>query len=540
MGSRKLSGALALALLLASFAFAQNWVREYQQKIKSQSSSDRREAVEAIDPDSRYAVKLYLDVLAEKDTARVDWYQREAAIRGLGRVEDKKALKTLEKLLDRLVKRNREPVLLASLIDATSEIGDERFVEHYEAALEPKARHPALVTRSVVRAFGQLRELRFVEPILEAWQANELDYRLALVSREALKAITEQDYGFDVERWQDFWKAEGEGYVRPSERPDDEGDTTVEAAPEEEKRRITTVTRDFALSFTTTGRGVQPLLVIHDDTWRPDYFDPYLSCIGDLFKIYYVELPTISQLVEIYKDKPDKIKRNIGGFPYYPYDALCDAFDEARRKEGHEDFAVMAHGFSTMVAQRYLSKYGENVTMAIFVGTFPNDDAYGDVLDKLRAKNAKDKEIVHAVDYHYITDEKTFTRFYDPKDDRELAALERKWFTMMFANPQDPAISEIWQRAMAPTNTSLKAAEQEQCQSPPYDVAREKHPACPVLVISGKKSVWFGENEGERVAQNYPKSRHVVLENAANMPWFDDPAGFQKAVRDFVRDFRGK
>jgi proline iminopeptidase len=397
-------------------------------------------------------------------------------------------------------------------------------------------------------------KLDFVPKIIALWEAEGLDHRTALACRDALKEITEVDHGRGLGAWKAFWEAEGKGYVKPSARPSGgsgegegsgEGTGTAGTAPKEaepEKKRITTVTREMPLNFTTTGRGgaassTIPLLVIHDDTWSPEYFDPYLQCLDDIYTIYYVELPKISALVELYKDKPDKIKKNIGGFPFYPYEALCDAFDEARKEQGHTKFAILAHGFSTIVAQRYLTKYADNVTHVIFAGALPGDDAYGNALEKLQGKAAgwKEKEIVRAVDYHYITDEKTFKRFYDPKDDNELAALERKWFTIMFANPQDSEIGRIWERSRTAANTSLKAAEREQCQSPPFDISREKKPPVPLLVISGKKSVWFGEADGERVAKNYPRGRHVVLAEAANMPWFDDPKGFQKAVRDFVQ-----
>ena len=64
-----------------------------------------------------------------------------------------------------------------------------------------------------------------------------------------------------------------------------------------------------------------------------------------------------------------------------------------------------------------------------------------------------------------------------------------------------------------------------------------QHLWVPVLVISGGKSLWFGPKDGERVAANYPVSQHVVLPNAAMMPWFDDPAGFDKAVRTFMKRY---
>ncbi|MFC1708029.1 alpha/beta fold hydrolase [Planctomycetota bacterium] len=552
---RILSSTLAVGLVLSYVvwlmppAHGQNWQQEFLKGIKSESSDTRREAVEAIDSDSRAGVKAILAVLGNKSVARVDWYQLGPTIAKISFISEEKPKKDLEKLLKKLVKRSRDPMALSIVLEGVSEIDDDRFWQHYDTVFSPKARHPARVKRSAILAMGRTLELRFVDRILEAWTqaAEELDYRMVLACRDALREITEQDFGRELKRWQAFWDENKTGYVKPSEldepeeESNDEDEEATEARDEREKKsRVTTVTREMPLSFTTTGReGALALLVVHDDTWSPAYFDPYLSCLDDLFKIYYVELPSISQLEEVYKDKPEKLKRNIGGYPFYPYDALCDAFDDARKEQGHQRFALFAHGFSTMVAQRYLSKYADNVSHAIMVGTFPGDDAYGNMLDRLRAKGSstRDKELERAVDFHFITDEKTFTRFYDPKDDRELQALERKWFTIMFADRTDPEISDLWDKARLPQSSSLKLTVKEQCQSPPFDVMREKRPAIPVLVISGKKSIWFGEADGERVAKNYPINKHVVLPDAANMPWFDDPAGFQRAVRDFMRQY---
>ncbi len=136
-----------------------------------------------------------------------------------------------------------------------------------------------------------------------------------------------------------------------------------------------------------------------------------------------------------------------------------------------------------------------------------------------------------------MTDTKTRKTFYTPKTDEEFQALQRKFFAVQFANPQDPEIQEVWQRCQKPANLSIKANEAEESLSPPWDVSREKKINVPVLVISGEKSEWFKPVDGARVASNYPMGTHVVMKNAAMMPWFDDPAEFQKTVRDFLAKY---
>jgi pimeloyl-ACP methyl ester carboxylesterase len=537
--------AVALAVVALGLPLvAANWQQEFVQGIKSKDSNVRRRAVSGVDADSPAGLKALLSVVAEQDPSSHDWFIRAEAIDRLGSVYEPRARKAFDGYLKKALKKLRTPQLDSAMIEAAGMIADPTYVELLGPVLAHKRLTPP-VLYATVRALGKIGDLSAVGPIMAAWEKfqDPRDYRLDVVAAAALSEITEQEFGRSFQPWKAFWDANGEGYVKPSDGGSTgAGETGAEedggAKKKEEKEQITTVARDTLgtdLEFTTTGRdGAVPLLVIHDDSWTPNYFDPYLSCLDDVFKIYYVELPAVSKL---------KIKkRNIGGFPFYPYDELCDAFEAARKELKIEKFALLAHGFSTMIAQRYLSKYPGNVSHAIMVGTFPGDDAYGNMMDVLRAKasSRKDKELERAVDFHFITDEKTFTRFYDPKDDEELEALERKFFSIMFADPQDPEIAKIWQRSAKPTSRSLKLNEAEQSQSPPFDVMREKRPPVPVLVISGQKAIWFGPADGKRVAANYPVSQHVVLKDAANMPWFDDPGGFEGAVRSFMKQYGGE
>ena len=93
---------LAAGVLIAAGlapAFGQGWQRQYQKGMQSERSDDRREAIEAVDPDDRSAVKALLAVLGIQDIARVDWYQIEAAVDQLARVTRDRSRKELEKYL---------------------------------------------------------------------------------------------------------------------------------------------------------------------------------------------------------------------------------------------------------------------------------------------------------------------------------------------------------------------------------------------------------------------------------------------------------
>lgn len=57
----------------------------------------------------------------------------------------------------------------------------------------------------------------------------------------------------------------------------------------------------------------------------------------------------------------------------------------------------------------------------------------------------------------------------------------------------------------------------------------------PVLVVNGGKSA-VPVDVGSWLARSLPNARSVVLPEAGHAPFWDDPAGFNAAVRTFVRD----
>jgi len=504
---------------------------EWKQKLATGMASDdsrvRIDAVRSVEPDDKGGVSALLSVIAMKEANRVDACIRAIAIERLAAVTDAKQLDLLSKALASKDPLQREAASIA--------LGAKRSVESVDVIGKLADDKDPGVRRAAIRALGKIGEKKGIEVLLKRWEKvdkeKQKDWREVVLLEEALTALTESSQGRSREAWVAFWEKSKEGWKRPSEMTEDEKKAATEErkkAEAEKKEEVTTTLREIPISFTAEGRGPIPLLVIHDDSWKPTYFAPYLAGLEDICRIYTIELPNITKL---------KIKkRNIGGYPYWPYDELCDAFDEIRKQYKHEKFAIMAHGFSTMIAMRYLTKFPENVSHCILVGAFPGDDAYGDMLEKLGSKAdgaMKDKELSHAVFSRFVTDEKTFTRFYQAKSDDELEALERKFFTIMFANPQDPEIAALWERAKRPAQTSLKVMKEEDCQSPPFDIMREKKGNTPMLVISGAKSIWFGTADGDRVAKNYPNSSHVVMQNSAMMPWFEENAAFTEAVRAF-------
>ena len=524
-----------LWLLAPSASADKGWQQTFVQNVMDQSSDTRWKAIESVEPNDKGAVHALFAILKQRDMAKMDWYLRTAGIDKLSQVTDEKNKAEILRALNPKERDStyNDPLSREAAILALAKMHDDKAEEKIASYIDDKDGN---VRRAVLHAMAEFKNIKRMNPVLARWgkATKAMDFREDYLCWQACQAMCEIEKARNFEDWKSWWTTNGPTYKKPSEMTDDEREAAQKKAAQDateqrKKEDVTTSLRDMPITFTVSGQGEIPLLVIPDDSWNPHYMEPFLSQLEDICRIFIVELPAVTKL-----DK-SKLKMDIN-IPYYPYEQLCDAFEEIRKQYAKDRFAVLAHGFSTMIAERYLTKYGENCSHAILVGCFPGDDAYGNMLDKLQAKanNAwKDKELSHAIGYLWITDSKTLKKFYQPKTDEEHVALERKFFSVQFANPQDPEIDEIWERCKKATNLSLKAADAEQSESPPWDITHEKKQTLPVLVISGGKSEWFKEVDGARVAANYPNAKHVVLKDAAMMPWFDDPVGFQSAVREF-------
>lgn len=57
----------------------------------------------------------------------------------------------------------------------------------------------------------------------------------------------------------------------------------------------------------------------------------------------------------------------------------------------------------------------------------------------------------------------------------------------------------------------------------------------PVLAVNGERSA-VPAAVGGWLAANLPRGRSIVLEGAGHAPFWDDPAGFNRALRDFIQE----
>jgi len=541
---------LALAALagVAFPALADNkkgaWKQVLVQGLESQDSDVRREAIAQVDVDDKEGVKALLKIVAIRELRQMDWHIRAAAIETLGKTKDEKGIEELAKAL-----KSPDPLVREAAVEALGRAQERARKDDLAKLLDDK--EPA-VRRAAARALGCFVEKDTLDTLVERLEKHDpkKGWRDIVAIVHVLRALTEEKIGPKAADWRAWWDKERGDYRFPREMTAEEKEARAKkkaeqakaAAEEKKDEPVTTVARGIPVTFRESGasEGI-PLLVLHDDTWKPGYFQPYLGSLEDVCRIFYVELPSIQTLEKALKEQGKQLKYNIA-IPEYPVEELCDAFDEIRKQYKYEKFALLAHGGSTLIAQRYLSKHSQNLSHVILVGPISGEDAFGIILDKLRSKatSGKDKELERVVDFHFITDTKTRKNMYQPKSDAELEALERKLFSIMFGNPQDPEIAPMWERCKKEKSTSLKKQKEEECLFPPFDTAREAKPPVPLLVFAGEKSLWTSVADMERVQKNYPVSQLVVLKNSSMMPWFEENEAFTSAVKDFFKKYPPK
>jgi non-heme chloroperoxidase len=109
-------------------------------------------------------------------------------------------------------------------------------------------------------------------------------------------------------------------------------------------------------------------------------------------------------------------------------------------------------------------------------------------------------------------------------------AATRAMLDVMFQDPAEWMYAELMKTPteVAATMLALVATTDLRPLVPQLDV--------PTLLVNGKQSVVPCEVAGW-LEEHLPKARRIVLERAGHGPFWDDPAGFNRAVREFSAQF---
>lgn len=485
-----------------SEAQAPDWRQAFSQGIESVNSWERRDAILAVDPQTNDGVGALLNLLAEENIARVDWYVRQTIIERLSQVYEPRARRLLDRGLEVRQDRVREGVILALGLRASAE-DLPRIIEATEDR-SPRVRRAAALALTHFRG-----DRSAVDAILAAWEEeDEAVSRLGVVCSLALKDMTGHDDGLDRAHWREWWN-------RVRERFPNIPDETEAAEPESQHTRV----RGVPLTYSERGDGPIPLLVIPDEQYTTDLYKPWFRAIEDICRVYYMELPLVNEF------DPSVLEPGVADIPYYPVDLLVEAFDELREQLHIERFALMSHGFNAEVAQRYLTLHPDRVSHVIMMGPVSGDAAWERILGTIetRGQGTHDPEMTHLARHMYIYDNGTHD--YEPSSGDESDALDRKAFTLYFADTNDIAIHDIFTRCFK--------EDLPESISPDFDTSRQTAVRVPMLIQMGEASLWTVVQDGERIRSHYPLAALQVYRQSAMCPFIEETEAWSRDIHQF-------
>ena len=525
MKSRRWLLLVALLLLPASarLAWGQSWEKQFKQNMASPDSSVRYEAVRQLDPNDSEQLKQIVKVLKINNPKVTDWHIRHGAVQALTKASDGDALETLRKELSK-----GKPFVREAIVASFGMRKDPQFFDDIDAALGDKYE---AVRRAAIQAMSGLKKKEAIESLLAHWPNEDMvsDFRQWSLVKQALETMTGKYLGGDVRDWNNWWAANKDKFSFDEEWEDEEKRKADEKAAEEaghKAKEVKTVARNVPLNFKVRGIGA-PLLVIPLRGYHEDYFQPYLQTIEDICKVHYVRLPKPNDF--------EGLERGPGGTPYYPVDKLVDAFEEARKQFNYKRFAILTHGITSTVAQRYATKYPQSVSHMLFVGAYSGSDAYSKIISTMEAKGKErgDLELEHLAQALTTIDQEGNHK-YEPKDADEATALfGRKSWSLFFFNPHDLAVHLLH------TQHELKDGG-GRVFFPKFDTFKEAKAPAGVLIMNGKHSLWTSVSDAEKIDKHYPNSRMVIFEKSTMMPFVEENEKFSKVVHQFFKDFRIK
>jgi len=510
---RAVAVAAALAAALAAPALAQrDWREAFAAGIESADSWERRAAVEAVDPDDQRGVKVLLTLLADDAPGRVGWWVRDAVIDRLAGVGDGRADRLLAKGLRARQDRVRAGVVRALGRRARSE--DLRIVlkvaEDDDEA--PRVRRAVVEALAAYGAF----EGEAVAALLELWAGEDGPAtRLGVRIRLALQGLPgpEVDYGLDREAWAAWWATvagdwpEGaEPAEEEAERPDDPMRTRV---------------RGVGLRYTESGEGERTALVIPDYLFEPGVYKPWFRALEDELRVIYMELPPVSAF------PADELEEFADGVPYYPIDLLVDAFDDLRAEKGVARFVLIAHGFNSLIAMRYLTRHPARVSHAILINPISGGQAWGRVIDGIQREGqaTEDPEMSHLARNMLIYPDGSHD--YETSSEEEERALRRKAVGLYFADGADPAVADVlWPYEEEDTEESV---------TPDFELSRQAKTNVPILIQAGERNLWTVPDDPRKFTDHYPQATVEAYPESAMCPFVEDAAAWAGDIAEFLR-----
>ncbi|MGH7162302.1 MAG: hypothetical protein ACREID_02370 [Planctomycetota bacterium] len=324
-------------------------------------------------------------------------------------------------------------------------------------------------------------------------QAGELEPRVHSVLLFNLEEIVGTYFHTDVDQWKQYW--------------DKNRDKTLPQVNRFDIAEYGGVKLEINDTFARRGTGhlVMVLPASHRTT---TYFMPYLN--QWLFARWvYINLPPVQSFPNVQKDSDGDV--------IYPVDLLVDAFEEVRKKYNVEKTVVMADGFTNWVAAKYEQKYPDRVSGLVMINPYATHETYSRRVDealrsgdpdeefwgKVSSKQLKPATALEQERYDYVR----WSALIHDQSDLELAFLARLW-----DDPNGVTIT-----------------------IPKFDIRSGEGQAklWALMFFPPKNNKLGGFEDKNRLSRFYPKNICVDLKKSAMLPFMEEPAKFEEAMRTF-------
>ncbi len=559
---------LLIVVLHPSLPAAEEWEIVLKTNITSEYSETRRNSLKQIDTSSSKGLRAIwnvLDKIAPRDPLRYDWYVKQGAYDALMAAEGEDAEKEILKVLKGSKRENSKEAIIHSLIykirqqfEKDKGGNEERKVEHYKELLRRRKgiQYFALVLPSIRKHDPDKKKFEW---ITTAFQDSSSRVRLAALhgmlaypdkssikllldnlrklekkkskyysewvqTRFALETLTGQYYRDNVDDWFKWWDAVKDQFSLEKrieeEAPDPEN---LSKAPGDRRTRVVRSGGvEVTVNMKVAGEGY-PLLVIPKRGYSPDYFRPSFHGIEEFCKVYYIQMPQISDF--------KGLAREANNLVVYPTEILADALEELMKSSGLDEFAIFSHGPGASTLGMYMtSKFSSAVTRLIMVNPASAGSEYGKAIKNVEREGRKRKnpEVYNGANNLLIGQDGKPT--YEPQDSAEHGGIARARNNLRFADPSRPEIglSNHLDRLPGGTNVmndgkwSLKA------------IFKYKAPRLPVMVMVGQLNAWTPIADVTKVTKFFPRCYTAKFPRSSNYPFWSDPYRFTKEMEKML------
>jgi proline iminopeptidase len=191
-----------------------------------------------------------------------------------------------------------------------------------------------------------------------------------------------------------------------------------------------------------------------------------------------------------------------------------------------EKYAVLGHSFGAFVALGHAIRFPGATTATILSNGLPSARYLEHVAHNLEVFEPLElREQVAA----------SWARETDVQTHEEMAELMRDQMPFHFANPLDPRIAEFEQRSAQAKYAPDVLRYFSSAGYGGIEVKDQLHLITqPVLVLAGRHDRTCVIEGAEAMARGIPRSKLVVFENSAHMPFVEEQEAYLNAIRGFL------